>query len=169
MVQDLRVSPARPVTPFVPQAGGRQCRRAVARRKVPRLFSIRRVLPFVVTRHRYKAAGSFKYLAKEGLLSYRLRARVERRQLDLFDRFCATSAGPNPSALAQARAYRRAQQSYLPDRWDRRCSAPGVPRRLVERQPVEPDDLFPRQAIGKASAHEPEYNPFSKRMSPSGV
>jgi hypothetical protein len=33
----------------------------------------------------------------------------------------------------------------------------GVPRRLVEREPVKPDDLFPRQAIGEASAHGREY------------
>ena len=34
-----------------------------------------------------------------------------------------------------------------------------IPRRLIERQSVEPDDLFPRQAVGEASAHGPEYNP----------
>ena len=44
--------PACAVAPFVPQAGGRQGERAIARRKIPGLLAARRVLPFVIARHR---------------------------------------------------------------------------------------------------------------------
>src|ERR1700678_1154577 len=49
-----------------------------------------------------------------------------------------------------------------------------IPCRLVKREPVKPDDLLPRQAIGKATAHAPRLNAVRrskspKRMSRGGV
>src|SRR5208282_4149610 len=50
------------------------------------------------------------------------------------------------------RARRRARARGRPDPLGKRCSGTCVPRRLVERESIESDKLFPRQLVGEASA-----------------
>ena len=44
--------------------------------------------------------------------------------------------------------------------WDRELIAEGhaLVRRLIEREPVEPNDLFPGQQVGETAAHRPNMD-----------
>jgi len=68
---------ARLVPSLIPQAGDRQCRRAIPCREIPRLLTARRVLPFVIARHRNEAARALECPAEEPFFRDRLRSCVE--------------------------------------------------------------------------------------------
>ena len=153
MVQDFSVLAGRAIAPFVPQAGGRQGRRAVACREIPRLLAVRRVLPLVVARHRDQTSRALERVAKERLCFDRLGARVERRRLQFLDRF-----RPPPRHQAPAHAHEVALAVLLGHHVDWIRGADVVARREIVRRPIERElvqrhDLSPGHLDGEAAAH----------------
>jgi hypothetical protein len=72
-------------------------RRPVPCSRVPGLLAVGRVSPFVVTRYRDQAAVAFERFAEERLFGDCLGPRVERRQLQFFERFRPPGRNEAPS------------------------------------------------------------------------
>src|SRR5437868_10006454 len=91
--------------------------------------------------------------AEERLLADCLGPRVERRQLQFFERFRPPGRNETPShgheptlaVLADDRVDSRSRTDII--------SGLRVHRRLFQSESVQPDDFFPRQLIGGAPAH----------------
>ena len=135
----------------------RQSRRTVARREVPRLLATRCILPFVVTRDRNQTAAPLERAAEHWSFGDGLGSRVERRQLQFFERFRPPKGNETPAHGNELELVVLAD-----DRVDSRSGADVVarlriPRRLVQCESVERDDLFPGQLVGGAPAHDPHH------------
>ena len=85
------------IFPFVPKTSGREDRRAIARREIPRLLAARGVLPFVISRHRDQAPRALECVAEERLCLDRFRPSVERRHLRFFDRLAPPARDQPPA------------------------------------------------------------------------
>ena len=118
---------------------------------------LRRVLPFVITRHRDQTAVTFECFAEEWLFGDCLGSRVERRQLQFLERFRPPKGSETPAHGNELELVVLAD-----DRVDSRSGADvvarlRVPRRLVQCESVERDDFFPGQLVGGALAHDPHH------------
>src|SRR5947207_64910 len=58
-----------------------------SRSEIIRLLAVKRVVPFVISRHRHEAARALKRLAEERLCAHRLDACIEGCESQLLERF----------------------------------------------------------------------------------
>jgi hypothetical protein len=159
----LQLLAARAVFPFVPQPSSGQQRRTVGRREIPGLLPAGRPLPFVIARHRDKAACTPEGVAEDRLRLDRLRTGVKRRDPQFLERLAPPPRHKPPAhrdefapAVLRGHDVDGIRRAHV-------AARPQIVRRRLDGQPIERDEFSPGRLNRETSAHD-ERLPAALRL-----